>query len=225
MVDLTKEGFSKLKTLQYNNVQAPKPKCYYLVKQVTYLSLVLVIGYTCAGALGLQALTGVDKFISPVVDSLRFIGFGVLKPSIDGPMPDRFYTNLVGLAIWSALAYNAAVVVFLICSKSTRSEVGFDAARRRAVDQRGWSPARAWYVLHAIVYFGVLPLAVFWAAALLNGSHGWFVFHANSIVAVAFTALVFIFPGAFVSLLGYAIIRFIVYDLSQLFLLFSRSQK
>jgi hypothetical protein len=187
--------------------------------------LVLVVGYTCAGALGLQVLTGVDKLISPFVDSLHFIGFGVLQPSIDGPMHARFYTNLVGLAIWSALAYNAAVVVFLICSKSTRSAAGFDAARRRAIDQRGWSPARAWFVMHAIVYFGVLPLAVFWAAALLNGNHGWFVFHANSIVAAAFTALVFIFPGAFVSLLGYAIIRFIIYDLSQLFLFCSSRPK
>lgn len=209
-----------LKEIQLNNAQATKRKCDFS-KPVTYLTLALVIGYACAGAFGAEALTWADKLISPVVDGLHFIGFGIAKPSIDGAMPERFYTNLVGLAIWCAFMYNAMVIAYLVCNTHL-SEMGFDATMRRLESQRGWTPIRSWLVLHAAVYLGVLPLGVFWMAALLNGSHGWFVFHTKDIFTSVLTTLVFVFPGAFVSLMVYIVIRGIIFDISRLFILFTR---
>lgn len=209
-----------LNELQLNSAQATKRKCDFS-KPVTYLTLVLVIGYACAGAFGAGVLTWADNLISPVVDGLHFIGLGIAKPPIDGTMPERFYTNLVGLEIWCAVMYNAMVIVYLVCNTHL-SEIGFDATMRRLESQRGWAPIRSWLVLHATLYLGALPLGIFWMAALLNGSHGWFVFHTKDIFTSVLTTLVFVFPGAFVSLMLYMVVRCIIFDISQLFILFTR---
>lgn len=218
-------GDAKLPLRTHDNVRATVKKCVLLVNMATILPIIFIVGYASIGA-SQQMLAWVNQFLTPLVDSLHFIGLGIIKPPMDGPMPVRFYLNLTGLAIWGAFVCNLATITYLVCNRRLYAlKFLFETARQHAIESYGWSPNRATYTLQGGAYFLFLPFAVFWTLALLNGSHGWFVFHVKGLVVAWETTLVFVFPGAFVTICVFLVVNYISYDLSRLFSLFSRKQK
>lgn len=155
-----------------------------------------LILYSIIGSGRPEWLPLVDRVLTPLVDSLHIIGLGITKPFMDGPMPERFYTNLVGIAVWGIVAYNLASLRWFIVN---RGSYGFaKGGVERLMAKKGWSRQRATLYGHLGMFLLWLPFSVFATMALPNGIHGWLVFHVKDFVTPTLTIVTFLFPGAYV---------------------------
>lgn len=83
-------------------------KIYFLVP----LSILVI--YSMIASVSPELLVIADNVITPLVNSLHYIGLGVTKPFMGGPMPERYYTNLVGIGVWATIAYNLRTALWMI---------------------------------------------------------------------------------------------------------------
>ncbi|MFZ3019346.1 MAG: hypothetical protein WA056_12915 [Gallionella sp.] len=168
------------------------------------VAALLVYSMIAANAPG--ALEWIDEFITPMVNGLRFIGLGIAKPFMDGPMPERFYSNLVGLGVWGVVAYNTMSFWWMVNGK------GLHALDRKAVWQRmkvHFGPIGSWFAIPAALFFYLL-FVIYCTIALLNSVNGWFVFHVKDFIVPPFIVMMFAFPGAFIAALCFPFGRYIV---------------
>lgn len=202
----------------------PEGNKWFPQKPIVYPTVAALLIYSMIAARLPEVLAWVDQFVTPMVDGLRFIGLGITKPLMDGPMPERFYANMVGIGVWGVVAYNVMTILYLIANKRGALVGGPRAAEQRMMENKGWGRVRAWFALRALILFLLFPLAVYITLALLNGVHGWIVFHVKDfIIPPAFT-MMWVFPGAFISTLWISLAEYFVYDFLQLFRFFSRKE-
>lgn len=188
---------------------APNRSKWFLQGWIVYPTVAALLIYSMIAARAPGALAWVDQFVTPLVNSLRFVGLGIAKPFIDGPLPGRFYSNIVGIGVWGVLAYNAVSIWWMANGK------GFKAVDRKAIWQRlkvQYGPVGACFALPLSLVFYVL-FAMYCTLALLNGINGWFVFHVKDFIVPTFTIMFFLFPGAFITILWWAPLRAIILGL------------
>ena len=191
-----------------------EPKKWFPQKPILVPLVAALVLYSMIGHGRPELLVWVDKIVTPLVDSLKFIGLGISKPLMDGPMPERFYTNLVGFGVWAVVVYNVAAIRWFLAN---RQYIGYDKLReQRLMAKKGWSQRRAWYVLRATILFVMLPVAVYFTLSFLNGIHGWFVFHVKDFVVPTLIVMTWVFPGAFIISIWAMVLMFVLHDVRDL---------
>ncbi len=198
-----------------------KERTWFRQKPYVFTTTGLLILYSLIASSSPETLAWVDQFITPVVGGLRFIGLGITKPFMDGPMPEQFYTNLVGIGVWGVVAYNVRSVLWFVMRG------GRIADRREA-----WGPIRdKWGVtglrlaIAGSVLFGAL-FVCYCTLTFFNGIHGWLVFHVHDFIVPPAFVMMWVFPGALIIGLGWTVIwyaGFMFLKLYQSF--FHRGQK
>jgi hypothetical protein len=185
---------------------APNRQKWFSQGLIVYPTVAALLIYSMIAARAPGALAWVDQFVTPLVNSLRFVGLGIAKPFMDGPLPESFYSNMTGIGVWGVLAYNAVSIWWMANGK------GFKTVDRKAIWQRlkvQYGLVGAWFALPVSLVFYVL-LAMYCTFALLNGINGWVVFHVKDFIVPTFAIMVFLFPGAFITVLCLAPLRAIV---------------
>lgn len=183
-------------------------KPYFLVP------LAILVIYSLIASVSQELLTLVDIAITPLVDSLHFIGLGITKPFMDGPMPERYYTNLVGIGIWGLVAYNLRTCLWMVdyCRRMNFVEV----AAKQVQESKGWSAQRTWIVQRIFLVLLIFPLTIYALFCLLNSTQGWVVFHVKDMFTPFLVIVTFEAPGMFfVGLLSMLAI-YLSHDLKQL---------
>ena len=203
----TKSGayiYSSALSPEAHAISAPR---WFPQKLIVYPTVALTAAYSLIAALSPRALEWLDLLVTPLTHSLDLIGLGINKPPIVGPMPERFYVNIVGLGVWGIVAYNAASIWWMA------NEKGFGALDRKVVWQQRmkvrFGAVGAWFALPVHLLFYALLLTSS-ALALLNGINGWFAFHVKDFVTPVFVVMTFVFPGAFLAGLCFPLMRFVV---------------
>ncbi len=186
--------------------QAVTAKTWFPQKLIVYPTIALTVGYSLIAALSPRALEWVDLLVSPLTRSLELIGLGISKPPIDGPMPEHFYVNVVGLGVWGLVAYNAASIWWMANGKDLKAFDRNIAWQRMKVR---FGSAGAWFALPLFLFFYAL-LVTYSALALLNGINGWVAFHVNDFITPVLVVMTFVFPGAFLAALCFPLMRFLV---------------
>lgn len=191
-----------------------RQKPYFLVP------LVILVIYSLIASIRQELLTLVDTAITPLVDSLHFIGLGITKPFMHGPMPDRYYTNLVGIGIWGLVAYNLRTFWWMVdyCRRINFVKV----AAKQVQENKGWSVQRTWIVQRVFLVLFIFPLTIYALFCLLNSTQGWVVFHVKDMFTPLFLIVTFEAPGMFfVGLLSMLVI-YLFHDFKQLLKTFTR---
>lgn len=171
----------------------------------------IAFAYPLIAAFNSTLLGWIDVVLSPTVDALRWIGMGIDKPPMDGPFPTRFYLNETGIVVWGAVIYNAITFAYLIIKRRPMSR-NPEKALQRLIEKHRWGRVRAWFAVRSAVFLFGVPFAAYCTACLLNGIHGWFVFHIDEYSAVALPLLVFVLPGALAGMMWLAIAEYFFYD-------------
>ena len=148
-----------------------------------------------------ETLPLIDQFITPIVDSLKFIGLGITKPFMDGPMPEQFYANMVGIGVWGVVTYNLRSILWFVMKRgriTDRREVW-----ERIKDRRG-----IWGMRLSIVssFFFCALFTCYCALTFLNGIHGWFVFHVRDFIVPPVCVMMWVYPGALIIGAGWSLI-------------------
>ena len=215
------EGFGVGISSEDVQPQPQKEKTWFRQKPYVFTTAGLLMLYSLIASRNSEALVWVDQFVTPIVDSLRFIGLGITKPFMDGPMPEQFYVNMVGIGVWGVVAYNVRSIMWF-------------AMRGGRIADRGeaWGPIRdKWGVtglrlaIASSVLFGAL-FACYCTLTFLNGIHGWLVFHVRDFIIPPAFVMMWVFPGALIIGLGWTVIWyawFMLLNLYQSF--FHRGQK
>lgn len=180
-------------------------KPYFLIP----LSLLIV--YSTIASESQELLTLADKIVTPLVDSLHFIGLGVTKPFLDGQMPARYYTNLIGIGVWGVATYNARTIVWLANYRGVLNFV--NQATRKAQELKGWSPGQAWLRTRLFLLFFMTPICAYSSASFLNSTHGWFIFHVKDSLTPLLLIATFQVPGMFISGLLAPLAIYLIHDL------------
>ena len=182
-------------------------KPYFLLP----LSLLIIYSMIASGSQELLIL--VDKVITPLVDSLHYIGLGVTKPFMDGHMPERYYTNLIGIGVWGVAIYNVRTIVWLANYRGILSIV--DQATKKAQEIKGWSPGQAWLRVRLFLLFLMTPISAYSLVSFINSTHGWFVFHVKDLLTPILLIGTFQAPGMFFSGLLAPLAIYLIHDLKQ----------
>ncbi|OGS72842.1 MAG: hypothetical protein A2063_11000 [Gallionellales bacterium GWA2_60_142] len=185
-------------------MQSQKERTWFRQKPYVFITAGLLILYSLIASKSPETLAAVDYFLTPIIDSLRFIGLGITKPFMDGPMPERFYTNMVGIGVWGVVAYNLRSVLWFVMKRGR-------IADRREVWDRLKDKWGIWGMRLAIVssvLFGVL-CAGYCTLVFLNGIHGWFVFHVRDFIVPPAFVMMWVYPGALVIALGWTVVWYI----------------
>lgn len=185
---------------------APNSKKWFPQGLIVFPTVAALLIYSTIAARAPGALAWIDQFVTPLVNSLRFVGLGITKPFMDGPLPESYYSNMVGIGVWGVLAYNAVSIWWMVNGK------GFKTVDTKAILQRlkvQYGLVGAWFALPVFLVFYLL-LAMYCTFVLLNGINGWVVFHVKDFIVPTFSIMAFLFPGAFITGLWLAPLRAIV---------------
>lgn len=136
-------------------------------------------------------LKNINYILSPIVNSLSFIGLGIRKPFIDGPMPSLYYINLTGIGIWSVVIYNIRSVFWYLSNGVKKNK----AASINSI--RNGSKKASAFALLAAFFFVALVIAVF-LFGFLNGLNGWLVFHVSDFLVPVLLIVMCIFPSSLI---------------------------
>ncbi len=180
-------------------------KPYFLIP----LSLLIMYSIIASESQGLLILA--DKIVTPLVDSLHYIGLGVTKPFMDGHMPERYYTNLVGIGVWGAAIYNARTIVWLASYRGIMRFV--NESTQKAQELKGWGPRQAWLRIRIFLIFLMTPICAYSLVSFLNSIHGWFVFHVKDLLTPILLIATFQVPGMFISGLLAPLAIYLIHDL------------
>lgn len=181
--------------------QAPKKRTWFRQKPYVYATAGFLLIYSLIASQNREMLAWVDIFLSPLVDNLHLIGLGITKPFMDGPMPERFYTNLVGIGVYGVLAYNLRSIFWYV-------KMGVQTSDKQAIRQRirdKWGLPGLWLAIAASYFFGVL-FAIYLVLTFLNGIHGWLVFHVHDFIVPPIAIMMWVYPGALITALCWPII-------------------
>lgn len=192
--------------------QPQKERTWFRQKPYVFITAGLLILYSLIASKSPEALARVDYFLTPIIDSLRFIGLGITKPFMDGPMPERFYTNMVGIGVWGVVAYNLRSVLWFVVRR------GRIADRREVWDQLKdkWGVWGMRLAIVGSVLLGAL-FAGYCTLTFLNGIHGWLVFHVRDFIVPPACVMMWVFPGAFITALGWSVIWYVGYMFLRLY--------
>ena len=172
----------------------------------------ILITYSTVAATSLNMLDWIDRFVTPVVESLRYIGLGVSDPMIVGPMPETFYSNLIGLGVWGALVFNTRAIFHAIFHGELPAFP--DSAVRLWMVTKNCGRLRAWIMVRLICYFLALPWMLLFIVLLLNGINGWWVEHVGGMIQAIIITMIFVVgPGSFIVLLGLGIFAYVADDI------------
>lgn len=156
------------------------------------LSLLMIYSLMASASPELLALT--DEVITPLVDSLHYIGLGITKPFMDGPMPERYYANLVGIGVWGVVAYNVRTIAWY----AARGVKTIDKTRKWAKVREKWGVSGLGLAI-AAAFLSIVFFASYLVLTLLNGIHGWFVFHVTDMITPILNVAVWILPGTLIT--------------------------
>ncbi len=163
-------------------------KPYFLVP----LSLLVIYSLIASESPELLALA--DKVITPLVDGLHYVGLGVTKPFMDGPMPERYYANLVGIGVWGVVIYNIRTIAWY----ATRGVKTIDKTRAWEKVREKWGILGLGLVI-AAAFLSTILFASYLVLTLLNGIHGWFVFHVTDMITPIINVAAWILPGTLIT--------------------------
>lgn len=179
-------------------------KPYFLVP----LSLLVI--YSLIATEGPELLALADKVITPLVDGLQYVGLGITKPFMDGPMPERYYANLVGIGVWGVVAYNIRTIVWY----ATRGVKTVDKTIKWAKVREKWGVVGLGLVI-AAAFLSIILFASYLVLTLFNGIHGWFVFHVTDMITPIINVAAWILPGSLITvfcwLIAWMIIKTIIF--------------
>lgn len=170
-------------------------------RQLSYIYS--TVGVLCVYALiasqseGMLAL--VNIVLSPVVDGLHLIGLGITKPFMEGPMPERFYTNLIGIGVYGVLAYNLGVIYWYMkvgAPQLDQQQANKQIETRQRIRDK-WGLPGLWFAIGAAYFFLVL-IAIYLVMSFLNGIHGWLVFSVHDFIVPPAFVMMWVYPGAFI---------------------------
>lgn len=201
----------------YPKLSAPSPARYpfgFPQKIYFLIPLSLLVIYSMIASVSQELLVLADNVITPLVNSLHYIGLGVTKPFMDGPMPERYYTNLVGIGVWAAIAYNLRTALWMIsyCLQNNFIE----STTKRVQKEKGWSSRKVWFVQRVFLILLILPTTIYSLLCLLNSTQGWLVFHVKDMFTPLLLIVTFEAPGMyFIGLLSLLAMYFF-HDLGQL---------
>lgn len=203
---------------KYTKLSAPSPERYrfgFPPKIYFLMPLSLLVIYSMIASVSRELLVQADNVITPLVNSLHYIGLGVAKPFMDGPMPERYYTNLVGIGVWAAIAYNLRTALWMIsyCLQNNFIE----SATKQVQEENGWSSRKVWFVQRIFLILLILPTTIYSLLCLLNSTQGWLVFHVKDMLTPLLLIVTFEAPGMyFIGLLSLLAMYFF-HDFGQLF--------
>lgn len=184
-------------------------RSWFPQKPYFLIPLGILVMYSLIASESPELLLLTDKVIAPLVDSLHYIGLGVTKPFMDGPMPERYYANLVGIGMWGVIAYNIRTIIWY----ATRGIKTTDKKRKWEKVREKWGILGLWLVI-AAAFLSIILFASYLVLTLLNGIHGWFVFHVTDMLTPIINIMVWLFPGAFITafwwLIAWMIIKFLL---------------
>lgn len=170
-----------------------KERTWFKQKPYVLTTAALLIFYSALAAKYQSAFVWIDKFVTPVVSALHFIGLGVIKPFMDGPMPAHFYANMVGIGVWGVVVYSLRAVWWYVKSKgriADRSKT-WELVRK----EKGEAGFRG---LLAGSFFVCIFIAVYCPLLLLNGIHGWVVLHVHDFITPVILVMAWVFPGVLI---------------------------
>lgn len=201
----------------YTKLSAPSPERYrfgFPQKIYFLIPLSLLVIYSMIASASRELLVQADNVITPLVNSLHYIGLGVVKPFIDGPMPERYYTNLVGIGVWATIAYNLRTALWMIsyCLQNNFIE----STTKRVQAEKGWSTRKVRFVQRIFLILLILPTTIYSLLCLLNSMQGWLVFHVKDMLTPLLLIFTFQAPGIyFIGLLSMLVMYFF-HDIGQL---------
>lgn len=168
---------------------------WFQQKSYFFVPLAILVIYSLIASVSPPLLSLLDIAITPLVDSLHFIGLDIAKPFIDGPMPERYYTNLAGIGVWGLVMYNSRTFWWMAdyCRRMNFVEV----AAKQAQENKGWSAARTWIVQRVFLVLFIFPLAIYALFCILNSTQGWVVFHVKDMFTPFLLVVTFQAPGMF----------------------------
>lgn len=184
-------------------------------------TMALVI-YSLAAATNVEFLAFMDRGVNPLVDTLQYIGLGVVKPFVTGPMPERYYVNLVGIGMWGILAYNVRTILWMVSYHRHSSLVA--VAAKEAAAKNGWTARRTWIVQRLLLLFLIVPATAYAWLCLLNSISGWIVFHVDDLFTPLLVVGTFQAPGMFAVGLLLMIMVYLVQDLVHLRRMFTQER-
>lgn len=202
---------------KYTELSAPSPERYrfgFPQKIYFLIPLSLLVIYSMIASVSRELLIQADNVITPLVNSLHYIGLGVAKPFMDGPMPERYYTNLVGIGMWAAIAYNLRTALWMISYCLQHNFI--ESTTKLVQEEKGWSSRKVWLVQRIFLILLILPTTIYSLLCLLNSMQGWLVFHVKDMLTPLLLIVTFEAPGMyFIGLLSMLAMYFF-HDIGQL---------
>lgn len=186
---------AKLETESGQDSKPPKQKrTWFSQKPYLLVPLGLLVIYSLIASENLALLALADKVITPLVDSLYYIGLGITKPFMDGPMPERYYTNLVGIGVWGVVAYNIRTITWY----ATRGVKTIDKTGKWERVREKWGILGLGLVI-AAAFLSITLFASYLVLTLLNSIRGWFVFHVTDMITPVINVVVWVLPGTLIT--------------------------
>lgn len=184
----------------------PASKCqagstWFSQKPYFLLPLGVLVIYSLIASNSPELLIQADKIITPLVDALHYIGLGVTKPFMDGPMPERYYANLIGIGVWGVVAYN-------IRTLSWYATKGVNTRDPRQL----WKRVQERYGLLVLglaivaAFLSIVLFASFLVLTFFNAIRGWLVLHVTDLVTPILNVIAWVFPGALITAFWWLIV-------------------
>lgn len=197
---------------------------WFTQKPYFLIPLGLLVIYSLMAAESAELLALANKMVTPLVDSLYYVGLGVVKPFINGSMPERYYANLVGIGVWAVVAYNVRTVIWVI-SRNWWHVDFVTINTKLAQKQMNWSARRTWAVQRLSMVLGIFPITAYALLSLLNSMHGWIVFQVKDLLTPILLIVTFQAAGMFFCGLLTLLATFLFHDLRHLLKITSRKEK
>ncbi len=101
---------------------------------------VLGVAQGLVGANAAHALPTVDSLLSKIADALRFVGLGVSRPGLDGPLGTQFYANQVAIATWRVFLCSCTSVLKIVAGRNP--VLPLEAYLEREIRSSNWDRVR-----------------------------------------------------------------------------------
>jgi hypothetical protein len=189
-----------------NSIQKPTP--WFSQRYVVAPFVLMLCAYTFIAYFNGEWLKLADKIVSPLVDILRVIGFDIHHPMMDGPISERFYTNIIGIGLWEVFVFNMDTIWWIIVRDPVIGDRNY--VTQRLIEKYGMTFEQADRKSRTAPYYAGIPFVVFFIALFLNSLNGWFVWHVNDYFSAIFYVVLWVFSGSFLATLYFVVFKGIV---------------
>lgn len=142
---------------------------YWIMVPVAIVALL----HGIAGAYHASMLPAVDSYLYKLTAGLEFIGLGVTRPAITGPLGFAFYANQVAIETWGVVFCSCVSIVQLL--RGRNPVLPFDRFVQLEMQRSNSSWRRAYLWIAFAHIFLTIPFTGMFVLVFLNGCRGWYV--------------------------------------------------